>query len=136
MASKRYLTAIHTAKSSLKLSDEDYRALLSSYNVESSKSLSDTDAIKLLKKLNKLGFSKNSEKQELPIQLEQFGERDKKFASQKQLNMLAGIWVSKAREKNVDSFNSFICRIAKVEHYTWLLKVDVQRVKKAIESLN
>lgn len=48
MATARQIKLIHTVKGALKLSDDDYRAILSEYGVASSKQMNAVDAARLL----------------------------------------------------------------------------------------
>ncbi len=139
MPNKSFLAKIHIAKKELKLSDENYRQILSGFinnkgePCTSSKELNDKQSEVLLDSFKKLGWiAKKSGKQ---LKYEEFNNRDKKFASPAQMRKIESLWMQHSREKTEQSMNHFIKRIANADHITFLLKKDVQRILKAIESL-
>ena len=136
---KSQIVKIHVAKSQIGLSDENYRGILSGFvtssgkPAESCKQLNYDQAEVLLNKFVELGFKqKRSGK---PLKYEDLANRDYKFASPKQLRMLEAMWMDNAREKNESAFTKFINRISGKNHISFILKTDVQKIKKAIENL-
>lgn len=133
------IVKIHIAKSQLKLSDENYKAILSGFNnqsgepVASSKELNYEQAEVLLSKLKEIGWKPKSKGK--PVKYEEYANRDYKFASPKQLRMLEAMWMEKAREKTELAFNKFVVRITKKNHISFILKTDVQKIKIGIENL-
>jgi len=126
MLELKYIKAIHTAKSKAGLSEDEYRAMLSGYGVDTSKKLNSYQAIEILNKI--------SPKSSSSCKIE-FEKRPDHLATQKQLNMLKAVWRVNSRTKDVISLDAFVKRIVKVDKLNWLLKKDVQRIKLAIESL-
>ena len=136
---KSQITKIHVAKSQLKLSDQDYRDILSGFTSQSGepaascKDLNHEQADVLLDRFVKMGFKhKRSGK---PLKYEEYANRDYKFANPKQLRMLEAMWMDAAREKTEKAFHKFACRIAKVDHISFVLKAHVQKIKLGIENL-
>ena len=123
---------IHTAKNSLKLTDENYREILSSFGVSSSKDLTQEDAKKVIKIFEKLGFK--------PLVNEpkhaKLNDRED-MASPKQLRKIEAMWKNSGRvkEKTDEALRKFIKRIAGVDHISWLTNDKVRKVIKAIENL-
>jgi hypothetical protein len=136
---KSQIVKIHVAKSQLKLSDENYKAILSGFNnqsgepVNSSKELNYEQAEVLLSRLKEIGWKPKSKGK--PVKYEEYANRDYKYASPKQLRMLEAMWMELAREKTEFAFNKFVLRITHKSHISFILKTDVQKLKKAIENL-
>lgn len=136
---KSQITKIHIAKSQLKLSDENYRDLLSGFITDSGKpavsckDLTCDQAEVLLNRFKAMGWKEYSKGK--PKKYEELANRDSKFATPKQLRMLEAIWMSKAREKTEKSFLKFIMRVSGRNHISFVLKNDVQKIKKGIENL-
>lgn len=147
MPSRAALAKIHIAKKELNISDDNYRELLSGWCIEgtkkpvsSSTELTDRQAEDLLATLKKIGFvakpsAKRRAQSEKYFRITLPVKRGDEFATQKQMNMLCGLWVSYSREKTAESFRKFVCSIAKIDLPDWLLKTDVQKVIKGIKSL-
>lgn len=131
--SKEQIKIIHVAKNQLKLSNENYYAMLQGLNAGSSKELSFEDANELIEEFKKLGFKLNSSR----INYSQFNGRGKGYATPKQMRKIEAMWMThpavKSRDK--DSMNKFIKRIAGVDRLEWLRIERVDKVIKAIESL-
>jgi phage gp16-like protein len=123
---------IHTAKNRLKLADEHYREILSSFGVSSSKDLTQEDAKKVIQIFEKLGF-KPLFKEPKHAKL----KNRENMASPKQLRKIEAMWKNSTRvkEKTDEALRKYIKRIAGVDHINWLTKDNVQKVIKAIENL-
>lgn len=141
MANNKQLAKIHIAKKDLGISDSAYRDLLSGWGVSSSKELSEKQAEEVIEALKKIGFKPKAASKQYAvgsrqkIQIELPENRPDEFATQKQMDMLASMWVSYSREKTEESFRKFVANIAKVDMVEWLLKADVQKVRLAIMRL-
>lgn len=138
MANNKQLAKIHIAKKDLGISDSAYRDLLSGWGVSSSKELNENQAEEVIEALKKIGFVvKKSQKSKVKSQIQIVlpENRPDEFATQKQMNMLCGMWTSYSREKTEESFRKFVKNIAKVDLVEWLLKADVQKVRLAIMRL-
>lgn len=136
MATNAQLAKIHIAKKELNISDENYRDLLSGWNVQHANELSYGQAEELLKALQSIGFTvKVKRETEVPINIKVPVNRSAEYATQGQINMLAAMWVEHSNQKDEVSFIKFVLRITGINHITWLFKKDVRKVKKAIENL-
>lgn len=125
---------IHIAKNQLNLDEESYRDVLSGFGVITSKQLSEKHADQLLGVFRKIGWKPAAgNKKRFQIRLP--GNRSEDYATQKQMNMLCALWVKYSNQKNEQNFVRFVSGIAKVDRPEWLLKKDVRKIRKAIESL-
>jgi hypothetical protein len=131
---------IHIAKKDLNLKDSDYRAMLSGFKNEkgepctSSKEFSESQANVFLELLRtKLGWKVKRKNKNLKY--EELAARDPKFASPGQLRKIEALWQVHSREKTENSLNHFLSRILKIDLITSVLKTDVNRLLKAIQSL-
>lgn len=131
---------IHIAKKDLNISEVDYRAMLSGFKnkdgepCESSKDFTEQQAnvfIHLLK--TKLGWKEK--KRNKILKYEELGTRDPEFASPGQLRKIDAYWNIYSEDKTEPSRDKFIFRILKVSTNTMVLKKDVNRLLKAIQSL-
>lgn len=134
------ITKIHIAKHDLNIEDRNYRDILSGFNnasgnpCSSCKELTERQANVLLELFRtKLGWQ--SKKKNVILKFEEFAGRDPKFASPAQLRKVDAVWMNHSREKTEASLNKFIFRILKVNLISFVLKKDVNRLLKAIESL-
>lgn len=142
---KGQIAKIHTLKSQLNLSDEEYGAALESYGVATSKDLSYQQAADLTRRLVKLlpkelrdASTSSATKQkydELGIRWNE--KRREHYATPKQLRMLEAMWMTSTRveHKTEEAFKKFVKRISGKEKLEWLMMSDVRKIKKAIESL-
>ncbi len=135
------ITKIHIAKSQLNISEEHYREMLSGFKnlkgeaCASCKELTEKQANVLLYLFKtKLGWQEK--KKNKILKYEDLGTRDPKFASPAQLRKIDAYWNKYSKEKTEISLNHFIHRILKVNLNTAVLKKDVNRLLKAIQSLN
>lgn len=135
MPTQNQLAKIHIAKKDLNISEVNYREALSGFGVESSKHLSESDADKFIEALKKIGFVPKPSKKTVPIKITVPENRPPEFASQAQINMLAGMWVQHSRVKTKESLMKFIMRLAEINAIEWLQKDRVQKIKRAIEEL-
>lgn len=137
MANNKQLAKIHIAKKDLGIADSAYRDLLSGWGVSSSKELSEKQADEVIEALKKVGFKPKaaSKSTATKIQIKLPENRPDEFATQKQINMLASLWVSYSREKTEESLRKFVQNVAKVDSIEWLLKADVQKVRLGIMRL-
>ena len=133
---------IHIAKTELKLSDENYRDILSNFKnsygwpCKSSKELNRHQADVVLDIFKKqLGWKEKKNKKVLKY--EEFNTRDPKFASPAQMRLIEATWMNNinVKEKTEAALNHYISRILKVDHITFVLKKDVNRLLKAIKSI-
>lgn len=135
-ADRGQLAKIHIAKKDLCLDEETYRGMLSGYGVSSSNMLRWMEADELINRLKQAGWQpKPAKVKRAKIVINVPASRPEHLANIKQLKMLAAMWVDKSDEKTERSFDKFICRITKVNHYAWLKKRDVNKMVKAIENL-
>lgn len=131
---------IHIAKKDLNIKDSDYRAMLSGFKNEngqpctSSKELSESQANVFLQLCRtKLGWKVKRKNKNLKY--EELAARDPKFASPAQLRKIEALWQVYSDQKTEASLNHFISRIIKVDLITSVLKQDVNKILKAIQSL-
>lgn len=137
---KIQIQKIHIAKKDLNINDSDYRAMLSGFKNEkgqpctSSKEFNESQANVFLELLRtKLGWKVKRKNKNLKY--EDLVARDPKFASPGQLRKIEALWQVHSREKTEISLNHFLARIVKVDLITAVLKKDVNRLLKAIQSL-
>jgi len=136
MANSGLIKVVHVAKAKLGLSDDDYRDILSGFNVSSSKELNEAGLKQLIAVFHKMGFEDTSKKRKYN-NLKKRGDILDAWATPKQLRMIEAKWMSspKVKVKTVEALEKFILRIAKVNKIDWLKGKHVQKVIKAIESL-
>jgi hypothetical protein len=138
------LAKLHISKSQLKLTDEEYRAILSGWKhwysgkpIESSKDLTDDQIIEVLDCMtNKLGWKPQPRKKQRKfIKTVVPGQRPKEFASQFQLEKINVLWVKHSKVKDKESLQKFVKRILHVDLLESIQEEDVHILIKAIESL-
>jgi len=138
------LAKLHIAKAQLKLSDEEYRSLLSGWKnwrtgdpIESSKDLRDEQIIAVLDCMTqKLGWkAKPRKKQRKFIAPAVTTERPEWFASPAQLEKINLLWVKHSKKKDQESLRLFVKRILHVDLMQSIQVEDVHILVKAIESL-
>jgi len=152
---KGQIAKLHTLKSQLRLSDEEYGAALESYGVTSSKNLSYEQAADLIKKLiamlpkelrkaqeenfmqrRILGQAQGKKKyDELGIRYNH--QLQEHYATPKQLRMIEAMWMTSPRveNKNEQAFLKFVKRITGKEKLEWLMLSDIRKIVKGIKSL-
>ncbi len=143
---KAQISKIHTLKSQLKLTEEEYGAALEGYGVTTSKDLSYEQAADLIKKMVKLlpkSLTPNpSPKERGLLKYDELGIRwneklKQHYATPKQLRMLEAMWMTSPRveHKTEEAFKHFVKKISGKERLEWVMMGDVRKIKKAIESL-
>jgi hypothetical protein len=138
--SRAQIIKIHIAKKELRISDLNHKEALSGFinskgePCSSSKELNFEQAEILLNAYKKLGWVEKRKVKRLKY--EEYNNRSGKFASPKQMRMIEAMWMQHSREKTEASMNRFIKRITGVDHISFLLRADVSKTIKAIESLN
>jgi hypothetical protein len=110
---KEQIKIIHIAKNQLKISDDNYKDILSSFNVSSSKDLSYQNANEVIEAFKKLGFSQHPKRK---MKYDELGYR-KGYATPKQLRMIEAMWLSSenVQKKDSESLRRFIKRIANID---------------------
>ncbi len=122
--SKKQIAAIHVLKAKLKLSDENYRAILSGYGVESSKDLNEKDAKDLIKRLNAVANKDNREFRYIPDR-----------ATPRQIRKIKALWQNYSRAKTEESLNKFVKRTTGIDRLEWLRVDDATKVILGIQKL-
>jgi len=107
------LQIIHIAKRECGLTDEEYRQLLEgAAGITSASDLkSEQQFDKIMKAFGKLGFHSNR-----PRQTRRRKHENRWGCSDRQRSYIEGLWRLMSRRKDLDSLESMIKRIAKVEH--------------------
>lgn len=128
---------IHTLKSILGLSDDNYEALLSSLNVESSRELTRGAAaalIDILVSWEKGERLKPSQKKPKMIRdnIPHFDRAGK--ATDKQLNYVVGLWLEVSDKKTYESLMWFIKRVTGTL-YINIESLSIAETRKVIHSL-
>jgi phage-related protein len=142
MPDQKWIRLIHTLKSKLALSDDDYRAMLSSYNKTSSTSLSDSQAKELTQTLTtmavKRGVWKKPAGRSYKRKWDELGDRPG-MASPAQLRKLEVMWSKVSRQPDAESRSEalvkFVMKITGVSQLDWMEPVHVRKVIRAIEAM-
>jgi hypothetical protein len=135
MAKPELIKLIHVAKGQLGIADEDYRAMVKSISgKDSSKDMTDHEALNLIAELEKLGFESTNQNHK---NYKELNNRAPKYATDSQLRMIEAMWMSSpvVRVKTREALNAFIKRIAFVDRIEWLYKSKVEKVVKAIQEM-
>ncbi len=136
---KVQIKKIHALVTSLKLSDDNYRALLFRFGAESSKELSKDEAIKFIDELSK--FEKEQKLNNKNIKptgvhlkgrLVYFNRKNK--ATDKQIDYIAGLWLKLSNRKDYQSLMWFIKRITK-KLYIHIESITLQEASIVIVAL-
>jgi hypothetical protein len=155
MITKEQIKKIHYLKNKLGLTEDEYRAMLWGYNVESSKEMKYYVAKDLIQKLEGLletlkqvqggllkqvqGEILNSTRRKKYDELGIRWNEDKRehYATPKQLRMIEAMWMTSevVDQKNMDAFLKFVKRITGVDKMEWLMMSDVRKIVKAIKEL-
>lgn len=140
MATKQQLARIHILKTALSMSEDDYRAALAGFGVTSAKELSLENAELLIRAFER-ALPKNHPQQG-PMKYNTLGIRYNSalhvhYATPKQLRMIEALWMTsdKVHTKTETAFLKFVKHITGKDRLEWLVLHDVQKIKKAIESL-
>lgn len=132
---------LHTLKSKLGISEEDYRdALWSAASVSSSTELSYNQANDIInhweRSATEQGVWQRSSK---PKRYDDLCARSAEFATPAQLRMIEAMWQdvsttadSAAREK---ALHNFVSRITGISHLTFIRKEHVEKIVKAMQRI-
>lgn len=133
---------LHTLKSKLGISEEDYRDTLWSFAaVSSSTELSYQQANDLVNHWEKSAVEQGLWKQpeKTKKEFDEFENRGGEFATPAQLRMIVAMWNEKSfvedTTKRRVALNKFINKITGVLMIDWLHKAHVQKIIKAIKSI-
>lgn len=128
---------IHVAKSKLRITDEQYREILSGFVLSSgepctsSKQLSYDQCEALIHIFKKMGFTTGR------LKYEEFENRAGGFATPAQMRKIEATWMTSPKVKNMtpEGMNNFIRVIVGVSHITFVRAIDVHKLLKAINSI-
>jgi hypothetical protein len=145
MATKEQIIKIHVAKAKLNLAEEEYRRILSEYNVTSSTELEINEAEDLLSLFKKMGWQPRSKRTGgVNDRTKQYGfgankyenlrYRDSKYPKPQKLRKIEALWRNKSRDKSDESLRKFIKRIVKVDDITFLTEYQARKIIKALEN--
>ncbi len=137
----KQIKKIHTLKSKLKMSDDDYRLLLSDYWVDSSKKLTHDEAKDLIKRLEKTATEKgvwsrysNRGKMRYAYCNDRPG-----YATGAQLRMIEAMWRDVSTTHNVEhrqrALRKFIFRIVGVTEMEAIESHQVQKLVNAMRHM-
>lgn len=130
MLAKEKLCIIHIAKNKLKLSDDEYRDILSRFGVKSSKELDNMQFDALMNFFERLGFVSNYVKVKKPV-----NKHNPPFASDYQIAKIKAMWNEKSKTKTEKSLERFVFRITGKINLTVLVHKDIMKIIKALENL-
>jgi len=138
---KRQIKKIHTLKSRLNMSDEEYRLRLSDYWVNTSKNLSYEEAEDLIQRLEREAIQKGVwSRYSLrgKMKYEDLGERTG-MATPRQLRMIEAMWrdVSYTHDphRRERALRRFLFRITGVHDLRFLRSRDVRKVVNAMKHM-
>jgi len=137
MATAFQIRKIHILKSKLKISDSDYREILYSYNVKSSKDMDYLNAAKLIDTLAKEAMAQNLWV-ELPKKYFQL-ERVNKMATPAQLRMIEGLWWELSYQRTDEfarkSLRRTLRKKLKIDDIMFLTKKDANKAINMIKAM-
>lgn len=137
MATAFQIKKIHILKSKLKISDSDYREILYSYNVKSSKDMDYLNAAKLIDTLAKDAMAQNLWV-ELPKKYFQL-ERTNKMATPAQLRMIEGLWWELSYQRTDEfarkSLRRLLRKKLKIDDIMFLTKKDANKAINMIKAI-
>lgn len=136
MSTALQIKRIHTLKNLLGLDDDLYREMLASFDVCSSKSLTETEANILIEILNdkskKIGVSKYKK-------YDDFGGRDSKMSTPLQLRKIEAIWwdIGNSTEnvQQIQSLRKFVKRQCKIDDIRFLSKKEASKLIVVLEKI-
>lgn len=131
---KENLAVIHIAKKQLGMTDDNYRAMLSSFGVESSKDLTLEQFHLLMAAFQRLGFVNKSTKRTAPPRNREVN--GVRAATSRQIWLIEKLWrvSGKVRDHSDSALENFIVRITKATKGTMTLS-DASNVITAINKL-
>lgn len=136
MLSKDKIELIHVAKAKLKLSDENYEAILSGFGVDSSKDLDADGFRELMNVFRGLGFVSSAYRTRRNMRVKSALAGDHRgIASNAQIGMIRGLWQERARCPDDYALEKFVFRITKKISLNVLSHRDIERLKTAIENM-
>lgn len=136
---KAQIKKIHALVNSLRLDDDNYRALLFRFGAETSKELSKDEAIKFIEELTKIDKEqqlRNKDTKPTGVQLKGrlvYFNRKKK-ATDNQIDYIAGLWLKLSDNKDYKSLMWFIKRIT-LKLYMHIECISVQEASNIIVAL-
>ncbi|WP_027714918.1 regulatory protein GemA [Desulfuromonas sp. TF] len=131
MATAKQIKLIHTAKSKLSLSDEDYRDILGRYGVESSTQLSERMAADLVEDLEKKAMAAGVWKKKTPPRA---GKRphnmDGRASRDRQMQKIEALLTVGGKSWSyADALSERICKVAKL---AWVPTEDLYKIITAL----
>ena len=138
---------IHWLKSLMKMEDDEYRIILESYCVKSSKELSERVAIELIGKLESMAISSGctitvhhgKKKATLDTKRWDFLGNREDMATPVQLRHIEGLWVQVSKQPTLkekqDSLHVFLKNRFGIGRVEWLREDQVSKVKRAIAAM-
>lgn len=131
---------IHTLVSKLKITDEDYRSMLDSFGVKSSKDLTFAKATELIKVLVKMADGKDVYMPSgQPKRFQNLKNRDNDMARPEQLRMIEAMWCEVSYmttlEEKREALKKFLKNKWKIDRLEWLPRSYVCRVVKTIQAM-
>jgi hypothetical protein len=133
---------IHILKSSLRLDDDSYRAMLSGYGVSTSKELTFSRAAELIVKMESmiLRMKVNSKaRPQTQLKYDDLGSRPG-MASPGQLRLIDVLWSKVSRQPDQTSrdkaLGAFIDRIVKIQKIEWLEPRHVKKIVTALKKMD
>lgn len=129
---KEEIALIHVAKAKLKLSEDNYRDILSGFHVTTSKDLDVQQFNNLMKVFAGLGFKSTASKN-----YRASSRVVKEKATEDQIAMIRNLWFESkvVRSKTEEAFQSFVFRITRKININVLNHRDIVMVAKAIREL-
>lgn len=136
MATPQQIKCIHTLKSKLGLENDDYLNLLSGLGVQSSKELNFEGAQRLIRILQAQADGGRREMRVTQIKRKYSGiPRSCEQATVKQLRLVEGLWMEKARVKTTEALDAFIRRVTPDDGLLDLKQRNIQKVVKALQNI-
>lgn len=120
------------------IGEEDYRAFLWGYGVESCKQLDVGQARQLIEVLQQM-VNRIPEKRPVPKRFAEIGGRHVLMATERQLRMLEGMWMQITRqtttERAREALAEWIHRRYGIGSIEWIRREDVGKIKRALEAM-
>lgn len=136
MQRNKLIQLIHVAKLQLGLTDEDYKAIISSIKADASSCthLNLYQLDQLYTALKALGFKPQKTASSIPNKAPT--KRSNNKASQAQLHYIRGLWALSSRSKDERSLNHMCQRITGIHRIEWLGKQDATKLILALRKLS